>query len=68
MKLVEGDCNAAFDQSSATLPPQELLIEEEYTCDPNGDVEVRIRDKITQQTNDYRLGRWPKHRKKMQRR
>jgi molecular chaperone DnaK len=49
-------------------PPQELLIEEEYTCDLNGDVEVRIRDKTTQQTNDYRLGRWSKHRKKMKRR
>jgi hypothetical protein len=49
-------------------PPQELMIEEEYTCDANGDVEVRIRDRITQQTNDYRLGRWSKHRKKMKRR
>lgn len=46
-------------------PPQELLIEEEYSCDAYGDVEVRIRDKITQQTNDYRLGRWSKHRKRM---
>jgi molecular chaperone DnaK (HSP70) len=45
--------------------PQELFIEEEYTCDANGDVEVRIRDKITQQANEYRLGRWSKHRKKM---
>jgi molecular chaperone DnaK len=44
--------------------PQELLIEEEYTCDANGDVEVRIRDKVTQQTNEYRLGRWSKHRKR----
>ena len=49
-------------------PPQELLIEEEYTCDANGDVEVRIRDKITQQTNEYRLGRWSKHRKRMKQR
>lgn len=46
-------------------PPQELLIEEEYTCDANGDVEVRIRDQITQQTNEFRLGRWSKHRKRM---
>src|SRR5580693_9414709 len=43
--------------------PQELLIEEEYICDANGDLEVKIRDKITQQTNEYRLGRWSKHRK-----
>jgi molecular chaperone DnaK (HSP70) len=45
--------------------PQELLIEEEYICDANGDLEVKIRDKITQQTNEYRLGRWSKHRKKL---
>jgi hypothetical protein len=41
-------------------PPQELLIEEEYICDANGDVGVKIRDKLTQQTNEYRLGRWSK--------
>ncbi len=45
--------------------PQELLIEEEYLCDANGDLEVKIRDKVTQQTNEYRLGRWSKHRKKL---
>lgn len=49
-------------------PPHEVLIEEEYLCDANGDVEVRIRDKITQQTNEYRLGRWSKHRKRMKQR
>jgi molecular chaperone DnaK (HSP70) len=47
-------------------PPPELLIEEEYTCDANGDVGVRIRDKFTQQSSEYRLGRWAKHRKKAQ--
>jgi molecular chaperone DnaK (HSP70) len=46
-------------------PAQELLIEEEYTCNANGDVRVRIRDKITQQANEYRLGRWSKHRKRI---
>jgi molecular chaperone DnaK (HSP70) len=46
-------------------PPQGLVIEEEYTCDANGDVEVKIRDKFTQQTNEFRLGRWSKHRKNM---
>jgi molecular chaperone DnaK (HSP70) len=45
--------------------PQELVVEEEYTCDANGDVEVKIRDKITQQSNEFRLGRWSKHRKRM---
>jgi len=49
-------------------PPQELLIEEEYTCDANGDLEVRIRDQKTQQTNEFRLGRWSKHRKRMKQR
>jgi molecular chaperone DnaK (HSP70) len=48
--------------------PQELLIEEEYSCDASGDVEVRIRDKITQRTNEYRLGRWSKHRKRTKKR
>jgi molecular chaperone DnaK len=48
--------------------PQEVLIEEEYSCDASGDVEVRIRDKVTQQTNEYRLGRWSKHRKKTKQR
>jgi molecular chaperone DnaK (HSP70) len=49
-------------------PLPELLVEEEYTCDANGDVEVRIRDQITQQTNEYRLGRWSKHRKRVKQR
>lgn len=46
-------------------PPHELVIEEEYTCDANGDVGVKIRDKVTQQSNEFRLGRWSKHRKKL---
>lgn len=45
--------------------PQDLMIEEEYTCDASGDVKVRIRDKMTEQTSEYRLGRWSKHRKRM---
>ncbi|MFZ0580532.1 MAG: Hsp70 family protein [Candidatus Acidiferrales bacterium] len=49
-------------------PPQELVIEEEYTCDANGDVEVKIRDKITHEWNEFRLGRWSKHRKRMKQR
>jgi len=49
-------------------PPREVLIEEEYTCDANGDVEVKIRDKVTQQTNEFRLGRWSKHRKRLKQR
>ncbi|MGA7226196.1 MAG: Hsp70 family protein [Candidatus Acidiferrales bacterium] len=49
-------------------PPHELVIEEEYTCDANGDVGVKIRDKITQQSNEFRLGRWSKHRKRIKQR
>ena len=37
---------------------QDLWVEEEYTCDANGDVRVKIRDTITAQANEYRLGRW----------
>jgi hypothetical protein len=49
-------------------PSQELLIEEEYTCDANGDVGVTIRDEITQHASEYRLGRWSKHRKRTKQR
>jgi molecular chaperone DnaK (HSP70) len=43
-------------------PTQERWFEEEYTCDANGDLRVKIRDRITEQSNEYRLGRWSKHR------
>lgn len=53
------------EQPIYRVPPrQELLIEEEYTCDASGDVRVSIRDKSTQRSHEYRLGRWSKHRKK----
>ena len=45
-------------------PVQERWFEEEYTCDFNGDVRVKIRDRITEHSNEYRLGRWSKHRNK----
>ena len=48
-------------------PVQERWFEEEYTCDANGDVRVKIRDRITEQSNEYRLGRWSKHRKRIKR-
>lgn len=44
-------------------PAREVLIEEEYTCDASGEVKVSIRDKSTQRSHEYRLGRWSKHRK-----
>jgi len=49
------------------LPAQERRIQEEYSCDASGDVRVKIRDSISEQTNEYRLGRWSKHRKKAKR-
>jgi hypothetical protein len=44
---------------------QEMWIEEEYTCGPSGDVKVKIRDGATAVMNEYRLGKWSKHRKKL---
>src|SRR5580658_6417852 len=41
---------------------QDVWIEEEYSCDANGDVEVKIRDKFSHLAAEYRLGRWSKHR------
>lgn len=46
---------------------RELWIEEEYTCDANGDVKVKIRDTVNEEANEYRLGRWAKHSKRMRR-
>jgi molecular chaperone DnaK (HSP70) len=47
-----------------TAPLEEIVIEEEYTCDANGDVQVRIRDRTRQQISEFRLGRWLKNRKR----
>jgi molecular chaperone DnaK (HSP70) len=43
---------------------QERWFEEEYTCDANGEVKVKIRDRVAEQSSEFRLGRWSKHRKK----
>jgi hypothetical protein len=48
-------------------PMQERWFEEEYTCDASGNVRVRICDRITEQSNEYRLGRWSKHRERTNR-
>ena len=61
---LRGSTDLSVQPVRRAAPAEELLIEEEYTCDASGDVKVRIRDKITEQTNEYRLGRWSKHRKK----
>jgi len=46
---------------------QASRFKEEYTCDANGDVRVKIRDEASEQSNEYRLGRWSKHRKRTKR-
>ena len=56
--------------SSETLPAQPErrfapgegpLVEEEYTCDSNGQLKVRISDKSTDYVQEYRLGHWSKN-------
>ena len=37
------------------------LVEEEYTCDSNGQLKVKIYDKSTQYMQEYQLGRWSKN-------
>jgi molecular chaperone DnaK (HSP70) len=39
----------------------DVLIEEEYTCDANGGVKVRISDKLSGFANEYRLGKWARN-------
>jgi molecular chaperone DnaK (HSP70) len=39
-------------------PGEGPLVEEEYTCDSNGQVKVRISDKTADFTQEYRLGAW----------
>jgi molecular chaperone DnaK (HSP70) len=40
------------------VPPQDLVIEEEYSCDSDGKLKVRICDKFSENVTEYRLGRW----------
>ena len=44
-------------------PRGDVLIEEEYSCDSNGGVTVRISDKLADFTHEFRLGRWSKQAK-----
>ena len=50
---------------SRYVPAQDLWMEEEYTCNANGEVTVKIRDTMTDQSNEYRLGRWSRNRKRV---
>jgi molecular chaperone DnaK (HSP70) len=61
---LRGSADLSVQPVRRAAPVEELLIEEEYTCDASGDVKVRISDKITKQANEYRLGRWSKQRKR----
>jgi molecular chaperone DnaK (HSP70) len=38
--------------------PQDLVIEEEYSCDSEGKLRVRIGDKSSDKVAEYRLGQW----------
>ena len=49
------------------VPTGERWVQEEYTCDANGAVTVKIRDSATEQENEHRLGHWSKHRKSAKR-
>jgi molecular chaperone DnaK (HSP70) len=42
-------------------PGEGPLFEEEYTCDSSGQLKVRISDKSTDYTQEYRLGHWSKN-------
>jgi molecular chaperone DnaK (HSP70) len=48
-------------------PTEERWVQEEYTCDANGAVTVKIRDSAIEQENEHRLGHWSKHRKSAKR-
>lgn len=49
-------------------PPRDLLIEEEYTCDSNGNVRVKIFDKSSDYAQEYRLSHWSNNDKQLRRR
>jgi len=40
--------------------PPDLFIEEEYSCDSNGNLKVRICDKSAEDVTEYNLGHWKK--------
>jgi molecular chaperone DnaK (HSP70) len=44
------------------VPPHDLWIEEEYSCDSSGNLKVRICDKVTEDVTEYRLGQWKRAR------
>ena len=57
------------DQPVRRFAEEEVrVIEEEYTCDSNGNVKVRICEKFTEFAKEYRLGHWSTNGKRTARR
>lgn len=49
-------------------PRSDVWVEEEYTCEPNGAVKVRISDKMSSFASEFRLGKWARNGKPTSRR
>jgi len=56
------ELSAALDLSATAVQrserPETQAIEEKYTCDSSGSVEVTISNKTAEYFKAYRLGRW----------
>ena len=50
------------------VPQEDHVVEEEYICDSNGNLKVRIAEKPTGYAKEYRLGHWSKSGKRTGRR
>ena len=50
------------------LPRGDVWVEEEYTCEANGGVTVRISDKMSGFSSEFRLGKWARNGKPAKRR
>ena len=42
-------------------PRNDVWVEEEYTCEANGGVKVRISDKLSDFSSEFRLGKWSRN-------
>ena len=42
-------------------PRGDVWVEEEYTCEANGGVKVRISDKMSDFASEFRLGKWARN-------
>ncbi len=49
-------------------PRGDVWVEEEYTCEANGGVKVRISDKMSDFASEFRLGKWARNGKPAKRR